>query len=232
MTNVEIDRVMRKIQKCLALSASSNQHEAAAALRQAKALMDMYQVTMEDIELSRIEVEEVGQGYSRPPKWKANLYLVVARAFGSSQFLRGGRPVFVGAAPGPAVAKYALEVLLRQLEMNKRDFMAAIAIERPWLDRSVKVRLGKGYAEGWVHGCYRIVEQFSAALSPATHEKHRDRLRQHLQIEKIHISTPRKSALDDQIGLIAGKDGFLDGQQAKIHAGMTRAGGPALLERD
>jgi hypothetical protein len=228
----DIDRVMRKIQKCLALSASSNQHEAAAALRQAKALMDMHQVTMEDIELSRIDVEEVGQGRSRPPQWKANLYSVVARAFGCSQFLRGGRPVFVGATPGPAVAKYALEVLLRQLQTNKRDFMAAIAIERPWLDRSVKVRLGKGYAEGWVHGCYRVVEQFSAALSPGAREQHRERLCQHLQIEKIHVSAPRKSALDDQVGLIAGRSGFLDGQQAKIHAGMTTAGGPALLENE
>ena len=228
----DIDRVMRKIQKCLALSASSNQHEAAAALRQAKVLMDMHQVTMEDIELGRIEVEEIGQGYSRPPKWKANLYLVVARAFGCSQFLRGGRPVFVGSSPGPAVAKYALEVLLRQLEANKRNFIAEIATNRPCMTRTAKVRLGKGYAEGWVHGCYQVVAQFSAALSSETHERHRERLCQHLQIEKIHASIPRKSALDDKIGLIAGRAGFLDGQQAKIHAGMTTVGGPVLLERE
>lgn len=225
----DIDRVMKKIQKCLALSASSNQHEAAAALRQAMALMKKYQVSMEDVELSHVEVVEAGKGYARPPKWKVNLYQVVAKAFTCSLFIYGGRPVFVGATPGPAVAKYALEVLMRQLELNKKDFMVAVAIERPWLDRSTKVRLGKGYSEGWAHGCYQVVAQFASALSTETHHKHSERLRLHFQLDKIATSKARKSALNDNVGLIAGRAGYMDGQQAKIHAGMTTAGGPILL---
>jgi hypothetical protein len=42
--------VFDKIKKCLALGASSNPHEAAAALRQAQKLMDMHGVTQADID--------------------------------------------------------------------------------------------------------------------------------------------------------------------------------------
>jgi hypothetical protein len=39
------DAIIRKIEKCLALSKSSNEHEAAAALRQATKLMEAYNIT-------------------------------------------------------------------------------------------------------------------------------------------------------------------------------------------
>ena len=52
--------ILCKIKKCLALSASSNPHEAAAALRQAHALMNKHgvsahEVTMADIGEARLE---------------------------------------------------------------------------------------------------------------------------------------------------------------------------------
>lgn len=41
----ERNKVLDKIRKCLALSTSSNEHEAAAALRQARKLMDAHGIT-------------------------------------------------------------------------------------------------------------------------------------------------------------------------------------------
>lgn len=53
------ERVLDKIQKCLALSKSCNAHEAAAALRQAQKLMDKYGVDEADIDASSLGEEAV-----------------------------------------------------------------------------------------------------------------------------------------------------------------------------
>ena len=52
------EKILDKIKKCLALSKSANEHEAAQALKQAQALMEKYEVNAVDIALS--EVSEQG----------------------------------------------------------------------------------------------------------------------------------------------------------------------------
>ncbi|MFC0020178.1 DUF2786 domain-containing protein [Neisseria gonorrhoeae] len=42
--NMDKEKVLDKIKKCLALGRSANEHEAAQALRQAQALMEKYKV--------------------------------------------------------------------------------------------------------------------------------------------------------------------------------------------
>src|SRR3546814_17733487 len=56
MNHEELDRVLNKIQKCLALSKSAEPHEAAAAMRQAQKLMDKY-----NIDNSTVELAEIGE---------------------------------------------------------------------------------------------------------------------------------------------------------------------------
>ena len=50
--DAKLERVIRKIKRCLALSASSNETEAATAMRQAQALMREYRLTELDVQLS------------------------------------------------------------------------------------------------------------------------------------------------------------------------------------
>lgn len=45
------EKVLDKIKKCLALSQSANEHEAAQALKQAQALMEKYEVNAVDVAL-------------------------------------------------------------------------------------------------------------------------------------------------------------------------------------
>ena len=93
--NSNNERIMAKIRKCLALSKSDNEHEAAAALRQAKALMEKHKLEMSDIEQSKTQVyiDENGKPSSRPPLWLNSLHSVVAAAFGCSAFSLGGQPL-------------------------------------------------------------------------------------------------------------------------------------------
>lgn len=223
------DRIMQKIQKCLALSRSSNEHEAAAALRQAKALMDKHQLTMSDVELNQLDVVVMeGKGVARPPRWKIMLYLTVARAFGCSSFTRGGHPVFVGTAPNPEVAKYALDVLLRQLELNKKEFLDSHSNLIGQLDRGKKIQVGRGFAEGWVQGCYEIVNKFSDAISDDVGRAHKRKMeRQHGS--KVGSARPPKRASESGIGAGAAAHGYRHGRKAQIHAGMNQDEGPGLL---
>lgn len=51
-------KILDKIKKCLALAASANEHEAAAALRQAQKLMETHGFTDEDVLAS--QASEIG----------------------------------------------------------------------------------------------------------------------------------------------------------------------------
>jgi hypothetical protein len=59
----KLERVIRKIKRCLALSKSSNENEAATAMHQAQALMREYRLTELDVRLS--DVDEVQSEKSR-----------------------------------------------------------------------------------------------------------------------------------------------------------------------
>jgi len=60
-----LERIIRKIKRCLALSQSSNENEAATAMRQAQSLMYEYRLTEMDVRLS-----EVGEVESQMPRAK------------------------------------------------------------------------------------------------------------------------------------------------------------------
>lgn len=57
------ERALEKIKKCLALAESTNPNEAESALRQARKLMEKYQLEMSDVDSSRADeyVHQVGK---------------------------------------------------------------------------------------------------------------------------------------------------------------------------
>jgi hypothetical protein len=61
------NKIIDKIRKCLALSKSANENEAAAALRQAQKLMQAYNVTEEDVGLASYTESFVDHNY--PWRW-------------------------------------------------------------------------------------------------------------------------------------------------------------------
>lgn len=72
-----------KIRKCLALSKSANEHEAATALKQAKALMNKYGVTDNDIQIAEIkEVHAKSSAKRRPTDYESGLAMAMGEAFG------------------------------------------------------------------------------------------------------------------------------------------------------
>ena len=121
-------RILGKIKKCLALSASSNPNEAAIALRQAHALMERYGVSSHEITISDIgesEAQSRTMARDKPAQWEVLLASMVGKAFGCQvMFMRHmhsrfrkpankGAYVFVGLKHQAEVASYTASILAR-----------------------------------------------------------------------------------------------------------------------
>jgi len=133
----KLERVIRKIKRCLALSKSSNENEAATAMRQAQALMREYRLTELDVRLSDVdEVQSEKSRANRRPTWDRHLSGIVARVFGcrplsykhwcKSSGRMVERALFVGVIPAPQIAMYAYETLLTKLTQARRDYVASV----------------------------------------------------------------------------------------------------------
>lgn len=163
------DEALDKIKKCLALAASPEAHEAAAALRQAQKLMAQFGLTEADVTLA--DVGEARQKAQNVPvvRWEAALAGMVASAFGcdmytstslalgkAQQFFRHRYYVFIGVGPAPEVAGYAFDVLARQCARDRRRY---IGLQSKNCKAKTKVARGDLYAEGWIAGVRDKLEQ-------------------------------------------------------------------------
>lgn len=147
-------QILEKIRKCMALSKSSNEHEAAAALRQAYKLMAQHGITEGDVLAAEAcEARAKSSAASKPSTWEAGLSAGLGRIFGcrvifraDQIFVQGGW-FFVGGGANPEVAKYCFEVLLRQLKRGRADYIKE-KLKR--CRTATKTRRADLYCESWV----------------------------------------------------------------------------------
>lgn len=163
------ETAIRKVLRCLRLAASSNPHEAAAALRQARALMDQHGLTEADAYASEIHDADAPTRCrgAVPPRSLMFLITVVSDGFrcdvviARSRGWRGDGSTtirFYGAGSDAQIAAYAFTVLRRQLEADKAKHTRRIR------KRSSKETRGEEFAIGWVSAVSRL---FTKAELPA-----------------------------------------------------------------
>jgi hypothetical protein len=155
-------KIIAKIKKCLSLSASSNEHEAANALRQAHALMKQYAISQSDIQLSDVrESRSKLRQRTNVPKHLSLLAGVIANTMGCRNFLSvdhwsPGAMVFVGVSPNDELAAYAFDTLSRKLNKARKQFQDE---ELRYVRlRSNKIRRSDIYCLGWVVAIINSVE--------------------------------------------------------------------------
>lgn len=162
---------LKKIKKCLALSRSANEHEAAVALRQAQALMRDHGLREQDVSLADVVEVRVKASSTAANAWELRLVGVIADAFGcetfgklgghynnAGNFVRTRHWVFVGMQAAPTVAGYACEVLLRQCVKSR---LAHIAKQPKSCKPITKTARGDAFAMGWVAAALQLVERFA-----------------------------------------------------------------------
>ncbi len=213
------EKILEKIKKCLALSKSANEHEAALALKQAKALMDKYNVDEQTLAFSDV-VEEKSKAKTKgnPPLWACGLADICAKAFGCELFFSRAvfdenyRATFVGIKHHAYLAGYAYEVLYRQLAKARKDYYAK---NNKRCKRSTRIYRANQFAEGYVSRLYCKVADFASAAP--------DVVEQYMEVKHKNLSTfkhrKNKSASDGRAkhgnedafgaGWDAGKDAHL-----------------------
>lgn len=173
-TEQELERVTRKIKHCLALSSSANEHEAAAALRQAQAMMRKYRLTESDVHLSDVGKAESEIVQAKRPAWDVFLAGVVAKAFHCSVLEKSTwcktalkkrvQAAFVGVSPAQEVACYAYETLRFKVMTDRQAYMAQIRAGEIALGRFTPETRANHFALAWV----TAVRDKLQALVPAS----------------------------------------------------------------
>lgn len=164
------ERAILKAEKLLRLAASSEPHEAAAAMRQAEKLMRAYQLDHSEIELSKVGQAEATTARKSIPVYIVELARVVCLAFGCQFYLveRWGSSsvVILGLDPSHRLAAYAFTVLRRQLQ---RDRAAYYRTRRGC--RTGRIRRADCFALGWVDRVYSEVKRFAGEVPEVVRRK-------------------------------------------------------------
>lgn len=205
----ERERAIDKIKKCLALSASSNEHEAASALRQAKKLMEQFGVSDLDVQAAEASEKRSRAGAIKSPaNWETCLASKIADAFGCRIIFCHdwkkdcGEWVFIGTGAAPEVAEYAFKVLFRQAKAARAEH---IKFRLKRCKAGTKTRRADLFSEGWVRAVTSLITQFSggetkpeaidaymtsrypALASLKSRDRNADRnLRQHEELDYYH----------------------------------------------
>lgn len=223
MTNEEKEKIIRKIKHCLALSQSSNENEAATALRQAHALMLTYNISDMDVELDDIkEIPSSSSLAKVPHKHQVMLASLIAYLF-SCTFYHSGRAqrqskmVFVGVEMYVTIATYAFDVLLRQMTIARREYVRN-SLNRVRIDKNKTARADL-FCQGWVLGVKRNVENIippSVNMALITYKIS--------QKNNIRIGKPKNTVANSK-AVVANDyyQGISSGKQAKLHAGMDNS---------
>ena len=221
-------QALRRIRACLRLGASSEPHEAAAALRQAQALMREHGVSEAEAELAEVQTATRPMGRARtPPAYLVQCANMVASAMGARIIydpmrLRSGgfagRVVFVGCGPRAEIAAYAYVVLGRQLADGRAECLR----RNRRLKRASRTRRADLWCQAWVEGAARHVQ----ALALPSREQ--DLVERYMAGKDLTTRTGRES-LPKARDVATWLDGFAHGNAARLHHGVGARSRPTAL---
>lgn len=237
----KLERAIRKIKHCLALSQSANENEAATALRQAQALMREYRLTEMDVKLSDVgEVESQFSRNERRPAWDQQLSASVAAVFNCSSLrVRDWcktknrvveRASFIGVTPSQHIALYAYEALLTKLKLARKQYSAGVRSGKYRSAYSAETA-GDHFALAWVAQVYgkllALVPQGDDDTSTTSDGRQlvavqsQDKALIAEYLSNITVGKARKSP-DIELDLDAQIAGMLAGREVDLNAGIAR----------
>lgn len=223
-------QAIEKIKKCLRLSKSANEHEAAQALKQAQILMQKFGITDIDVHLFEIKESSLKVPLSIP-KWQHWLFAVCRRAFGVDGYIematyastgkKKAQYRFYGIPPKPELAAYAYVVLLRQLRAARQKYMKE-ELSRVRLAKNKTYRADK-FCEGWVMAASSQVKNFAISESEQQQLK---AYKEELNLNDNDKAKPRtvkpsqSVKQNDDMDLL---EGFMKGKDAQLNHGVNGA---------
>jgi hypothetical protein len=226
----EQEKALDKIKKCLRLAKSSNANEAAAAMRQAQALMQKFSLDFTDVLASDVNESCINASVKKSPtRYESYLAVMCADAFSCRVIFssggwnwKKGQWKFVGTGATYELAGYAFEVFFRQL---KRDRTIYISEKLYRCKPATKTARADVYCESWVDAVSRLIPEVqptreqSQAIT-AFFEKQYTELGE-LKSRKVGVKPKENDAWA----------GFEAGSKARLDRGVNADGtGTAALE--
>lgn len=222
---MDIDKAIAKIRKCLALAKSSNPHEAAAALRQAQALMREHGVTEEGVRLAEVKEASGDARMQTLTAWETMLCSDVADAFGcrvlASKRLSGQWPnrralrtwVFIGVGASAELAQYAYDVLSRQCAKDRQGHIS----KQPKACKTItKTARGDAFAQAWVLGVRAQLQAYAGTAEQTA-------LLEHYMADRypdLGRETAKSRAVGRNVRDDSFSQGFASGRQARLDRGL------------
>jgi hypothetical protein len=215
------NRLLEKIKKCLemAKSKTSNPNEAEIALRQAHKLMELYNLEMGDVLASMAcEVSILAGSEGIPPAWRTRLAQVCGHAFGTRTIISNGRFsaarfIFVGCAAAPELTAYAYQVLGRQLQKARREFLDT----QKRCKRSTKVARGDAFANAWIDAVYSKIDAFAGIEENIAEAIEAFMQKNHPELESVDLKRRKLKARDEG----AADAGYAAGKSAQLHQAVS-----------
>jgi hypothetical protein len=214
---VNREQAIRKVLACLRLSKSSNPHEAASALRQARALMEKYGLTEADAHGYDIREADSSTGFrgGMVSQSLVVLSIVVADCYRCMAIINreknhscGKTTIrFYGAGADAQIAAYAFTVLRRQLQGAKGEHTARI---RKRANRDAR---GEAFAIGWIRAVRSLLPEgdMPAELGLAIDQAIKFRNSELRQTTGKQIGKSGRAKEDDHYaGYAAGKNAHLN----------------------
>jgi hypothetical protein len=217
------ESIISKIRKCLALSKSSNEHEAAVALRQAQALMEKYNIdegTLLTAEVSEAHAKSTAKNH--PAQWESLLANTIKQAFGVKPVFTAGRGIwkFIGTGPAPEIAQYAFVTLLRQLKKERVVFLKVCCRRTTPKNKTRRADL---FCEAWVQSVWQTVKNFAGSEeSKAAIEAYMQK--NYPSLETLKTTDRQKDKPLNIHDLAAHQKGREAGKNVRLNHGVSRQG--------
>lgn len=230
------ERVIEKVRKLLALSSSSNQHEAALAAAHAQRLLAEHNLSMSELELQEEGAGEVAIEVAKTvPKWLASLFATVANGFDCFPIVTTSdscsRLRFIGVGEDPAVACCTLQFLMQELRRLATVYLRSSEAAQGRLSAADRQRVRTSYLLGGAQGVRQALmaqkaqtPTTSTALVPvkdALIKQYRDQ-----QIGAIRMQRRRRST----VLAAAFQQGKSDGATLQIRPETSTSPEPLLPE--
>jgi hypothetical protein len=221
MSDMDNNRTLERIKKCLAMAKSktSNPNEAEIALRQAHKLMEAYNLELGDVLASMAgNVSVLAGSDGPPPAWRVRLADVCAHAFGTRSLISGGGPfvarfIFVGCAAAPELTGYAYQVLERQLQKARREYLKT----QKRCKRSTKVARGDAFANAWIDAVYHKIDAFAGVEDTIAEAIDAYMERHYPDLQTTELKRRKLKARDE----VASDAGYRAGQSAQLHQAVN-----------
>jgi hypothetical protein len=210
---------------------SSSPREAEIAARRVQKLMEKHSLTETDLKYSTIVEEETDSVYARaesPPEYLRALVSIIEDIFDCKAIYRQTRQMriaFIGTKADAITAKYAMEVLGRQLKSDRKAFILSL---NNTFSKHRKTVLANNFALGWVSAvwtkaqCLRSFDKEKQAIVEGYFDKNYSNLAKLKQRNQAKTLT-KNDHLAREMGIEKGK-------QAQLHRGVDVSAQANYLE--